>query len=256
MLLFVVAFTSFIFYSVHAQTSAQQVQALKNLYDSTGGAKWRVPWTFTGDPCANFWFGVTCYSAGPNDQRIFKLVLQGNNLIGTLPDISGLSYMQYLYLSGNYLEGTIPSSLGGLSQLQQLGLDKNLLTGGFPVFTSQALTELFLQDNQFTGPLDPLGHISSLQYLYLSRNNLTGTIPDIVANMFTLQQIGFDSNRLSGTIPAALGARQNYLQSFFGQNNTFSGAFPTNLCNVQNCDISGGSAFTCPHPACCHIGAC
>jgi len=233
-----------------------QVCCLTVFTINQGGPNWRVPWTLTGDPCATNWFGVSCIPVG-NEQRVFKLVLQGNNLIGTLPDkLAGLSYVQYLYLSGNYLDGTIPSSLGGLSQLQQLGLDKNSLTGGFPVFTSQALTELFLQDNQFTGPLDPLARTPSLQYLYLSRNNLTGTIPDSLANMFTLQQIGIDSNKLTGNIPSAFGARQNYLQSFFGQNNSFSGTFPTNLCNVQNCDISGGSSFTCPHVSCCHVLAC
>jgi len=245
----------------HAQTTAPELQALHTLYNATGGPQWRIPWDIRSDPCINEWNGVKCRAIGNNQFQVTSLVVQGNNLKGTIPAaIGSLTNLQFLYLSGNQLVGTIPSEVGQLLQLVQLGFDKNQLSGGFPDMSRLAgLQTIYFQDNLFTGPLDNLGRLPGVQYLWLSRNKLMGTIPNNLASIFSLQQIGLDSNSLTGTVPSGFGSTQNLFQAFYGQGNQFSGPFPTNLCKTAQCDLSGPlNMFTCPlpTPSCCHVTAC
>jgi len=242
-----------------SQTSPDQVNALSSLYRATNGPNWRVKWDFTSDPCANKpWFGLQCRN-GPNGPEIWSMVLKSNGLSGTIPqDIAGLRHLEFLYLSNNMLFGTIPDALGNLTELQQFGFDSNRLSGGFPDMSRlQALTIFYLQDNLLTGPLDPLASIPNIQYIWLSRNRLEGTFPDSLGALFTLQQIGVDSNRLTGSLPASIGERHGYFQAFYGQNNNFTGAVPSNVCTVPSCDLSG-NRFNCPvrQPTCCGVTRC
>ncbi len=49
-----------------APTSADQVLALVDLYNSTDGLQWLASthWTI-GDPCLNGWYNVSCVTGGP-----------------------------------------------------------------------------------------------------------------------------------------------------------------------------------------------
>eukprot|EP01124_Arcella_intermedia_P029350 TRINITY_DN6180_c0_g1_i1.p1 TRINITY_DN6180_c0_g1~~TRINITY_DN6180_c0_g1_i1.p1 ORF type:complete len:259 (+),score=42.64 TRINITY_DN6180_c0_g1_i1:47-823(+) len=239
-------------------TAPMEIVALKAVYTATGGANWRVGWNVSKDPCRDSWVGVQC-RIQDNTLTVWSLVLQGNNLIGTIPtEIALLANLQFLYLSSNYLSGSIPTEMSRLSNLIQIGFDKNLLSGSFPdLSASKNLQNIFLQDNKFTGPLDPFGKLPNLQILYLSRNSLLGTIPDSLGQLYSLQQVGVDYNMLSGAVPAGFGDRQANLQAFYGQGNNFSGTFPANLCKVALCDLSGGNTtFMCPHQGCCHFNVC
>ena len=81
-------------------------------------------WTF--DPCldADAWFGVFCtntlgtgtyfkYGSGANlAYRVISLTLSNNNLVGAIPSsVSTLSRLDLLFLDGNRISGTVPSTL-------------------------------------------------------------------------------------------------------------------------------------------------
>jgi len=246
---------------VSAQTTNREKAGLVALYNTTGGVTWTNKWDTATDPCMNNWFGIKCRPIGNNQFNVWSLVLQGNNLDGTLPtEIGLLTNLQFFYLSGNNLFGTIPTQITLLDQLVQLGLDKNQLTGGFPpsMATLGGLQILYLQNNLLTGPIDGLGTLPAVQYVWLSHNSLTGTIPNLLGEIFTLQQIGFDFNGFTGTVPSGFGVKENLFQAFYAQNNKLSGPFPTHLCTTPSCDLSGGNTFTCPlpTPTCCHVTTC
>jgi hypothetical protein len=107
-----------------------EMQALKDLYDSTDGDNWRWAsydgrWVFTNgnaNPCATdydtTWSGLTCTSKSSNDLfHVTSIDLRWHYYLnGTLPDSLGqLSELKYLRLDSEspnrQLFGSIPASL-------------------------------------------------------------------------------------------------------------------------------------------------
>ncbi|KAG8068855.1 hypothetical protein GUJ93_ZPchr0005g14381 [Zizania palustris] len=131
------------------------------------------------NPCS--WLHITC----GNNNSVVSVDLGSAGLSGPLiPQLGGLSYLQYLELYGNELNGSIPTTLGKLSNLISLDLQDNLFTGTIP---------------------DSLGTISTLQLLRLHGNNLTGAIPQSFGNLTNLIYLELQWNALSDSIPASLG---------------------------------------------------
>ncbi|KAJ6890854.1 hypothetical protein NC651_024380 [Populus alba x Populus x berolinensis] len=65
-----------------------------------------------------------------------------------------------------------------------------------------SLKEIWLQGNDFTGPLPDLSGLISLEDLNLRDNSLTGVVPPSLLNISTLRVVNFTNNKLQGPTPS------------------------------------------------------
>jgi len=148
---------------------------------------------------------------------IEKIVLENNNLAGTLPgEIGNLLSLEKLDLEDNEnISGPIPASITGLSNLDHLDLRNNQLTGNIP---------------------EDIGSLVNLKYLYLGHNQLTGTIPASIGSLTKIKYFKLRNNHLSGSIPEGmgnLGKDAPYNVYIYLQDNELSGSLPNTLGNIQ-----------------------
>jgi len=182
-------------------------------YYSTNGMDWldNSRWLSDFDECTWYTAGVTAC----NSERLFaNLVLGANNVVGTVPPELGLlsdslQAINIRSLSADGLNGTLPTTLGLLTMLEELNVRGNSLSGDIPSQLSDltALVELDLNGNDYTGPL-PGGIVSSipsLQYLDLGDCKFSGTIPEDFGSMSQLKSLVLPNNELNGTVPSIIG---------------------------------------------------
>jgi Leucine-rich repeat (LRR) protein len=234
-----------------AITPSSQVQALQSLYNSTNGDKWRwkdenlfgPKWSFDvpqADPCnenSDTWQGITC-SSPPSLCRIQQCVITSvrlgdYGLAGTLPFemFPSLSSLITFQITSSNLTGTVPSSIGCLTNLQLLTFAINDLTGPIPTTVGSLHNLLFLDMsvNRLTGVIPyQLESLSLTSVLYLQWNNLTGTIPSNLGKMTNLDIAFFGVNRISGSIPSELGSLSR-LSIISFEDNVMSGLIPSEL---------------------------
>ena len=141
-----------------------------DFYNSTGGDHWfnNAGWN-VGDPCdwQTPWFGIYCQNLTATASYIFQINLPQNNLTGTLPATLGnLTDLSYIYLNLNSLSGTIPTYFCNYTKM----------------------TIIILSNNHFTGQIpDCIGDLNTtLTYLDLSLNGLSGAIPNYLFNLTLL----------------------------------------------------------------------
>ncbi|PRQ57761.1 putative leucine-rich repeat-containing, plant-type, leucine-rich repeat domain, L [Rosa chinensis] len=144
-----------------------------------------------------------CYFTGPmpksmtNLTRLVSLSMSGNKLEGSIPSFSGANNVGYIDLSYNGLTGTINSThWGNLTKLSSLDLSSNKLDGNIPasLFSLPLLDYLHLSSNQFSGPFPEISNVSS----YL----LNG--PDLkldLRNQSNLYSLDLSDNQINGKIP-------------------------------------------------------
>ena len=151
-----------------AQDLAADRAALVALYNATDGPNWKNNQNWLSDEPLDEWYGVTV-----EDERVTGLVLNANQLTGTIPsELGNLAGLEGLYLGRNRLTGSIPAELGNLA-LDTLDLSYNQLTGVLP---------------------SELGDVANLRVLSLNFNQLTGSIPLSFANLVALDWLRFYMN--------------------------------------------------------------
>lgn len=205
--------------------------ALVDLYYATSGINWVNNGGWLIDP-VYFWAGILVNAEG----AVIGIGMPNNNLSGSLPpSIGNLSNLNSLILYNNNLIGTIPGDIGNLNHLKYLNLSTNQLTGNIPASIgnlSQLIT-LHLGDNQLTGQIPySLGNLVNLSTLTLLINQLSGTIPSSIGNLIGLNELSLCNNQLTDTIPRSIGnlINLNYLDI---SNNLLSGTIPNELCNLS-----------------------
>ncbi|KAK3227986.1 hypothetical protein Dsin_007848 [Dipteronia sinensis] len=170
-------------------------------------------------PVCNQWTGVKCSQDG---SRIVALRLPGVGFTGQIPSntISRLSALKILSLRSNVITGYFPSDFDNLKSLSFLYLQFNNFSGPLPDFSVwKNLTIVNLSNNRFNGTIPrSLSNLTQLQALNLSNNSLSGEIPDL--SLPSLQQLNLSNNLLSGSIPKSL---VRFPSSVFAGNNITSG---------------------------------
>ena len=125
---------------------------------------------------------------------------------GTIPaTLGGLANLEELSLNGNELSGTIPATLGNLTNLEELSLNGNTLSGAIPVELGGLtnLDDLDFAGNTLSGAMPvELGGLANLQRLSLADNELSGAIPHELANLTRLGM--FDIRNTGLCVPAEL----------------------------------------------------
>ena len=153
---------------------------LMAFYDATNGANWTNSTNWGSSEPLGQWHGVSTNQDG----RVVSLTLADNRLTGSIPaSLGDLTDLRRLYLYDNRLTGSIPASLSNLTNLEHLFLDANDLSLAIP---------------------SSLGRLANLTAVGLSRNRLAGRIPSSLGNLPNLGQLDLHHNRLTGEIPAAL----------------------------------------------------
>ena len=142
--------------------------------------------------------------------RLTVLNLHSNDLSGDIPDLS-TTMLQELYLASNYdemvegsgLTGPVPAWLNGMTNMRELWLWGNRLSGTIPDLSRMtSLQKLKLAANDLTGGIPAsLGSMSNLKWLIIQGNPLGGAIPDL-SGMTSLTHLWLHSNELTGSIPS------------------------------------------------------
>lgn len=199
---------------------------------------WKVPQSAELAVNVCDWDGVDCDHSGT---RITIIQLTGSGLAATIPsELGQLPYLERLHLDnlipdGAGLTGTIPSELASLTNLVDVNLAFNSLTGTVPTFVSAKLQTLNLSTNALAGPVPTEFYYGSKGHGYmlcldLSKNSLTGTISEAIGQLQKLETMSLSDNQFSGTLPASIGVLRD-LRYVYLNNNHLQGTFPTDFVN-------------------------
>lgn len=142
----------------------------------------------------------------PLSSSLEVLWIGGNSLGGdfchdTVALCSKLTHLGFFDMG---LEGTLPESIGNLTNLMKISLSLNNFTGGIPESIGQLVNvvKLDLSQNKLTGPIPKaIGKMASLQELYLFENELSGPIPPSIAGASCLEVLVLAKNKLGGAVP-------------------------------------------------------
>lgn len=151
-----------------------------------------------------------------------QLDISNNRFSGPVPSLAGR--MKIFRAANNMLSGEIPWDLTGISQVTDLDLSGNQITGPIPMTIGvlKGLNALNISGNQISGNIPAaFGFMSVLTILDLSSNALSGKIPKDFDKL-RLSFLNLSMNQLSGEIPTSL------------QNETYDLRFNPGLCVSSN----------------------
>lgn len=218
--------------SLKGQVITSDSLALVALYDSTGGDGWiRNDNWLTLNPVSS-WYGVDV-----TNQRVTRLRLPENNLIGHVPATMGnLDQIDWLFLWGNQIT-SIPSETASLSKLRRFWIHENQLSSiPSEIGNLESVEELFLDDNQLVTLPPEIGQLATLKYLGVSGNPLAFLPADIgkLDSLIEFSMTDMPAGSMTQLPPAICGlASLQTLLLFNGQLTSL----PDSIGNLENLEI-------------------
>ncbi|KAJ6825917.1 polygalacturonase inhibitor-like [Iris pallida] len=191
-------------------------------------------WTTSKDCCS--WDNVACDSS---TGRVTSLSFFGNQVEN--PSVG--------------LNGSIPTSIGGLTALESITISSlTSLVGTIPPQLSKLknLKTLIIYSTKVSGPVPSfLSALPALEQITLANNMLEGTIPSSLGNLPNLNYIDLSGNQLHGAIPPSLFTKtKDKLPTFFVGGNKLTGEIPRSFGNVgfynidfHNNQLTGDASF-------------
>ena len=131
------------------------------------------------------WFGVQCYHG-----RVVSISLPGNNISGQLtPGMLNLTELVNLDLSLNGISGQFPTTNTSKHwhHLWKINLAGNDLSGPLPSWFADLsqLQTILVNENRFNGSIPAFGHhnFTSLVFASFANNNFSGSIPPMLEDL-------------------------------------------------------------------------
>jgi len=203
---------------------------------------------------------------GEVHQNMFFLAVQDNSLDWRVPEtINNLINLKHLDISANQMSIPFPSTmaqltnlvslytgvngfgnhpipdfLAGLTNLRELSMKQNQLTGTIPTFLG-ALTDLQVLDldfNQLEGPIPfELGRLTRMDTMMLNRNFLNGAIPDSFSALTSIDILLLDGNSITGNADSICGTAAINTTAFVADCGTLTPEIECSCCSLC-CDDS------------------
>jgi hypothetical protein len=209
------------------QTDQLDIQGINALYNDLQQSPLLTGWTQNNgnaNPCGGGWLGIVCTGSSITEIRLGGLKLNGRMQGWYLQQ--NLKALSILDVSGNNLTGDIPQQFP--TTLTQMIMNNNQFTGSLPQFDQlQGLTLINLSNNRMNGNLNPqiFTVLVNCVTFDVSNNQIQGSLPDSIQYMTALRTLNLQNNRLSGQLPTSLASLTN-LQTFNIENNQFTGYLP------------------------------
>ena len=213
-----------------SETAYQALErdALTKLFQSTNGQQWlrKDKWLEAFDVCA--WYGVRCIG-----EKVIGVDLQANNLDGSIPsELVRLSNIEELNLGQNPI--TFDFSQMKSIQMKRLALHATLIQSVDGIKQMPNLEILQLQNNNLDSELsNDLFELKSLIAVHLQENFIMGTLSNQIRELENLESFNVAGNQMQGILPFSLGSLKR-LRFLDLSNNSFSGTIPASLSQLSN----------------------
>nr|XP_011466482.1 PREDICTED: probable LRR receptor-like serine/threonine-protein kinase At3g47570 [Fragaria vesca subsp. vesca] len=216
--------------------------------ENLGRLKWLIRVNFDDNSLGSGKAGdLTSLGFLANCTNLEVLSFSRNRLGGELPEsIANLSTQLRIFtMGGNLIYGALPTGIGNLVNLTNLGMEQNHLCGSLPNVIGKLykLEGLYLNLNKFSGPIpSSLGNLTSVTRLFMEGNRFEGSIPPSLGNCQNLLILNLSSNNLSGRIPREVVAMKTLSISLIMSNNSLTGSLPSEvggLVHLAELDVSG-----------------
>ncbi|KAL8227264.1 hypothetical protein R6Q57_017096 [Mikania cordata] len=182
-------------------------------------------WITAEEDCCK-WSGVACddTTGHVTGVQLFYELLGGE----LSPLLINLTYLNYLDLSGNDFNGTIPTFIGSPTRLKYLNLGSNSFDGTIPrsIGSLTQLTFLNLASNSFSGIIPPeIGILTNLQSFFLGCMERSCVIENIdwLTNLSNLKEFSMEG--------VFLAKASNWVDVFRSLNQL-------SLLSLSRCDLS------------------